>query len=104
MAVEIIKPPNKSRISGLPYAWPTWFAVNMPKSGNSASGIMDVNGMGIGSNIHHKAHRMVIPAVAAGANSQPLEISMEYRMRAKTGPSGINHLFITNPAQKVRLL
>jgi hypothetical protein len=55
---------------------------------------MDVNGVGMGSNIHHRAQTKVMAAVAAGAKPQPAEISMLYRPKARTGPSGINHLRI----------
>jgi hypothetical protein len=61
---------------------------------------MEVNGIGMGSNIHHRAQRKVIPAVAAGANSQPAEVSIKNRASDNIGPSGINQRLISNPIPK----
>ena len=72
----------------------------MPSSGKSARGNMEVNGIGMGSNTHHNAHRNVMPAVAAAANSRPEDANEAYRTSASRGPNGINHLLITNPQHK----
>ena len=61
---------------------------------------MEVNGIRMGSNIHHRAHRKVIPTVAAGANSQLEETSMKYRVSDNIGPSGINHRLIVKLFRK----
>ena len=69
-ALESTKPPIKSKMRWWPYAPATSLCVVTFKSGNAANGIIEVAAIGMGSSIHHAAHKVVIAAVArAGLES-----------------------------------
>ena len=70
--------------------------------GSKAIGSKDVAGIGMGSKIHQIAHKIVMLAVAAGANSQPEIDKKMYKINANAGPSGSNHRLITNPLLKTQ--
>ena len=83
IAVDNMKPPINNRISGLPKDWPTCAGVKTPNSGNRASGISEVNGIGTGSKTHQIAHSKVTDAVTAAAADQSFRVSRKKSSQRK---------------------
>ena len=94
MAVDSMKPPISSSINGLPNDCPTWAGVRTPNSGNTASGISEVNGIGTGSKIHQVAQSNVTAAVMEAAPVQPWSRNRKYTSNAAAGPMMISQRFI----------
>ncbi len=62
---------------------------------SSAKGIIDVTGIGMGSNTHQRIHNRVMPAVMEASSDRPCWFSKKVTSKASNGPA------ISSPFLKV---
>ncbi len=81
-----MKPPSISNTISSPYARAMSSLVNTPTNGNTANGIIDVAGIGIGSKIHQTTHKVTMAPAQQALVSQPEAFMLMARTMAKQGP------------------
>ena len=86
-AVERIKPPSKSRMTGFPYACETAAWSRTPDNGKAIIGMNDVAAKGMGSRIHQHTTKVVIPSTMAISLVAPCDRQRKYAAKAASGPA-----------------
>ena len=85
-ALESMKPPMNNRISQSPYEPATSLWSSTPTIGNRAKGTSEVAGMGIDSNNHQTAHKVVMATVQHCGLDSPACRERAYRAAANATP------------------